>query len=83
MKFVRQAPVGTYFADFLCRERKIVVEVDGATHSTDDELAKDVARTADFEKLGFRVFRISNEDAYHNIDGVLDHLLAFIEGRAE
>ncbi len=31
LKFVRQAPVGDYFADFLCREKRIVVEVDGAT----------------------------------------------------
>jgi very-short-patch-repair endonuclease len=31
-KFVRQAPIGPYFADFLCRERKVIVEVDGGTH---------------------------------------------------
>ena len=31
-KFVRQAPLGPYFADLLCRERKLIVEVDGVTH---------------------------------------------------
>ena len=83
LKFVRQAPVGVYFADFLCRARKIAVEIDGATHSTEVELAGDAKRTAALESLGYRIFRISNDDVFHNIDFVLDHLLAFIEGRAE
>ena len=39
-KFVRQEPLGPYFADFCCREEKLVVEVDGATHSTEAELAR-------------------------------------------
>ena len=42
-KFVRQEPIGPYFADFLCREHALVVEVDGATHSAEDELAHIVA----------------------------------------
>jgi very-short-patch-repair endonuclease len=40
-KFVRQAPVVGYFADFLCRELKLILEIDGATHSTEMELARD------------------------------------------
>src|SRR5690348_12407930 len=43
-KFVRQEPVGPYFADLVCREEKLIVEVDGATHSTDDERRRDDAR---------------------------------------
>jgi len=38
---VRQMPVDPYFVDFVCRERKVVVEVDGGTHSTDEEVARD------------------------------------------
>ena len=34
-KFVRQDPIGPYFADFVCREKMLVVEIDGATHSTE------------------------------------------------
>ena len=37
-KFVRQEPIGIYFADFVCREHSLIVELDGATHSTDEEL---------------------------------------------
>src|SRR5947209_8863330 len=34
-KFARQEPIGPYFADFCCRERKLIIELDGATHSTE------------------------------------------------
>jgi very-short-patch-repair endonuclease len=80
LKFVRQAPIGPYFADFLCRERRIVVEVDGSTHGTEAELAGDAARTAEFGRLGYRVFRVRNIDVFENIERVLDALLGFIEG---
>ena len=80
-KFVRQAPVDPYFVDFVCRERKVVVEVDGGTHSTEEEVACDERRTRHLHGLGYRVFRVSNDDVYHNLDSVLDALLAFIEDR--
>ncbi len=65
--------------DFVCRERKVVVELDGGTHSSDAELAHDTRRTHHLEALGYRVFRISNDGVYHNLDCVLDELLAFLE----
>jgi very-short-patch-repair endonuclease len=78
-KFVRQMPIDPYFVDFVCRERKVIVEVDGGTHSTDSEVTHDAARTRDLESLGYRVFRISNDDVHYNLDCALDALLAFIE----
>jgi very-short-patch-repair endonuclease len=77
-KFVRQMPIDPYFVDFVCRECKVVVEVDGGTHSTEQEVAADVRRTLHLKRLGYRGFRISNDDVYHNLDCVLDALLAFI-----
>ncbi len=82
LKFVRQAPIEPYFADFLCREHKLVIEVDGGTHSTEAEAAADCKRTQELRRMGYRVFRAHNSDIYENIDGVLDTLLAFIEYRA-
>ena len=79
VKFVRQAPIGPYFVDFLCRERKVVVEVDGGTHGAASEIAYDTSRAIELRRLGYRVFRAHNSDVYENIDGVLDTLLAFIE----
>jgi very-short-patch-repair endonuclease len=55
-KFVRQEPIGPYFADFLCRECALIVEVDGATHSTEDELHRDAHRTEFLESKGYNVF---------------------------
>ena len=45
VKFVRQEPIGPYFADFVCRDKKLVVEIAGATHSTEAELRNDARRT--------------------------------------
>jgi very-short-patch-repair endonuclease len=78
LKFVRQAAIGPYFVDFLCREHSVVVEVDGATHSTNHELASDAVRTAFLEAQGFRIFRAHNSEIYDNLDGVCDSLLNFI-----
>jgi very-short-patch-repair endonuclease len=77
LKFVRQAPVGGYFVDFLCRERTVVVEIDGGTHSTDAELARDAARSEELSRKGYRVFRVCNAEVFENLDEVLAALLAF------
>jgi very-short-patch-repair endonuclease len=74
-KFVRQAAIGVYFVDFVCRERKLVVEVDGATHGRDREIAADEARTAELQRLGFRVLRVANAEIDFNLSGVLETIL--------
>ena len=75
MKFVRQCPIGPYYADFACRELKIVIEVDGGTHSNDDELQRDRARAAYLEARGFRIFRARNQDVYDNLGDCVITLL--------
>ena len=76
LKFVRQEPIGPYFADFVCRERKLIVEIDGATHSTDEELDRDQVRTEFLRQCGYRVVRFTNDEVYRNLDGVLQTILA-------
>lgn len=68
-KFRRQVPIGHYVADFLCLERKPIVEVDGGKHAA--AIEADDARTAYFAKLGFRVIRFWNNEVLQNMDGVL------------
>jgi very-short-patch-repair endonuclease len=80
-KFVRQMPIGIYFADFCCREAKLVIEVDGATHSTEVELAQDTRRTGLLKSEGFSVLRVQNAEVFENMDGVLETILARVEGR--
>ncbi len=50
----------------------MIVEVDGATHSTDEEIARDAARSAALAAQGFDILRFANEDVYGNLDGVLE-----------
>jgi very-short-patch-repair endonuclease len=77
LKFVRQASIDNYFVDFLCRERKVVVEIDGGTHSTGLERAADCRRSAHLALEGYRVFRTTNDDIYEHLDDVLEALIAF------
>jgi very-short-patch-repair endonuclease len=76
LKFVRQAPIGPYFVDFVCRDLKLIVEIDGATHGETNEIAYDEKRSALLRNLGYRVFRVWNGDVYENLDGVLNALIA-------
>ncbi|MGA8445039.1 MAG: DUF559 domain-containing protein [Roseiarcus sp.] len=78
LKFVRQEPIGPYFADFVCRDKRLVVEIDGATHSTDEELRRDTRRTEFLRGNAYRVVRFSNEDVYRNLDGVLETIYAVL-----
>jgi very-short-patch-repair endonuclease len=50
----------------------MVIEVDGATHSTERELARDAARSAALAAQGYDVLRFTNDDVFHNLDGVLE-----------
>jgi very-short-patch-repair endonuclease len=71
-KFRRQHPIDRYIVDFVTLSGKLIVEVDGATHGTDAELARDAERTRMLESLGFQLVRVSNGDIYENLDGVLE-----------
>jgi len=73
-RFRRQHPIGPYFADFACFKAKLVVEVDGATHSEDSEMDDDRQRTAHLNRLGWTVIRVTNSDVYENLDGVMRHI---------
>ncbi len=78
VKFVRLEPIGPYFADFACRSARIVVEIDGATHSTDEDIAHDERRTAFLEANGYRVVRFSNEQIYENVGAVVEEIARFL-----
>ena len=75
----QQEPVGNFFADFLCREEMLVVEVDGPTHGEAHEIAYDERRTAFLEAQGYRVLRVPNIEVFTNMDGVLNSILLALE----
>jgi very-short-patch-repair endonuclease len=82
VKFVRSEPIGPYIADFACRSAKLVVEIDGATHSTDEEIARDRRRTAFLEAQGYRVARFANAQVFENVEAVVDEIARALAERA-
>ncbi|HLY78900.1 MAG TPA: DUF559 domain-containing protein [Caulobacteraceae bacterium] len=83
--FRRQHPIGPYIADFYCAAAKLVVEVDGAHHTEDDQIARDEARTAYLERLGCHVVRVPGGDVLRNVDdaaqGIVQAAVYWIEHR--
>jgi very-short-patch-repair endonuclease len=75
-RFRRQVPLGGFIVDFASFDARVVVEVDGATHSTDEEVARDGARSAALEAQGFVVLRFTNDEVYRNLEGVLETIYA-------
>jgi very-short-patch-repair endonuclease len=71
-KFVRQAPVGRYVVDFLCRRAKLVIELDGSQHA---ESARDAVRDSYVIAEGYRILRFWNSDVFANREGVLTIIL--------
>ena len=65
-KFRKQVEIDGYVVDFLCAERRLIIEVDGGQHSPE----RDARRTAYLESQDFRVIRFWNNDVLENLDGV-------------
>jgi adenine-specific DNA-methyltransferase len=72
-KFRRQRPIGPYVADFVCLERRLIVEVDGAPHEL--TVAHDTVRDARLKAAGYRVLRLPNDEVRGNLDGVCETIL--------
>ena len=69
VKFGRQHPIGSYIADFVCLEQRIVIEVDGSQHAQQTEY--DSVRTAYFQTKGFRMLRFWDNDVLARAGSVL------------
>ncbi len=73
-RFRRQVVMGTYIADFVCLERRLVVEVDGGQHQSAAQY--DSRRDAYMESQEYRVLRFWNNEVLGNLVGVLERILA-------
>ena len=72
-KFRQQVPIDHLIVDFACLSNRLVVEVDGGTHSTDE--AADVRRERYLLDQGFRVVRVWNSEVSSSIEGVMDKIV--------
>ena len=74
-KFRRQVPFQNFILDFVCFEKRVVIEIDGSQHA---ESARDTIRDSVLIAEGFRIERYWNNDVLTNIDGVLEDILSKI-----
>jgi very-short-patch-repair endonuclease len=76
LKFRRQHPVGRFVLDFYCPATRLVIEVDGDTHSRGDQPARDDARDAWCADEGLHVLRIPATSVMNDLDSVARGILA-------
>ena len=78
-KFRRQQAIGHYIVDFICYERKLIIEIDGGQHNEPSNIDQDHQRTIFLESRGYKVVRYWNNAIIENIDGVLVHIQSVLE----
>ena len=76
-KFRRQQPLGPYIVDFVCLEKRLVVEVDGSQHQ--EQRTYDEARTRWLESQGYRVLRFWNNEVLAETDKVIELIAKRLE----
>jgi len=72
LKFRRQHPFDDYILDFVCLEKKLVIEVDGGQHG--QQAGYDENRTQKLQAAGFRVLRFWNNEALKEIESVRERI---------
>jgi very-short-patch-repair endonuclease len=78
-RFRRQATLDPYIADFFCPKARLVVELDGVTHSTDEEVLRDEKRTRWLEAHGCHVIRFWNREVFERPREVMDAICRALE----
>jgi very-short-patch-repair endonuclease len=80
-KFRRQDPICGYVVDFVCREAKVIIEVDGAYHA--QRMEQDRARADALEAGGYVVLRFANADVVTGVGRVLESIGRTLVARSE
>ncbi|AFY57705.1 hypothetical protein Riv7116_5323 [Rivularia sp. PCC 7116] len=74
IRFLRQRPIDNFIVDFYCANLKIVIEIDGESHFTDEAKNYDEQRTSVLEGYGLQVIRFTNEEVFKNFEGVCESI---------
>jgi very-short-patch-repair endonuclease len=81
-KFRRQHSIGPYIVDFYCPECRVIVELDGAVHTSLLAAERDSRRSEFLRKFGVEILRFENEDVFKNREGVLEAIRDVLRKRA-
>ena len=73
-RFLRQYVIGVYIVDFICREKKLIIEIDGGQHNEPKNLEYDKQRSLYLESKGYRIIRFWNNEIDNNLTGVYQQL---------
>jgi len=71
-KFRRQHIIGEYIVDFVCLEKRIIIEVDGSIHNLPEQIEHDKQRTEWLESKGFKVVRFFNQQVLSDLDATIE-----------
>ena len=74
IRFQRQKAIGKFIADFYCAKAKLIIELDGGGHYTEEQSKNDELRTKYLNNMGLKVLRICNLDIDKNFYGVCEHI---------
>ncbi|MFN4285575.1 MAG: endonuclease domain-containing protein [Lacibacter sp.] len=77
--FNRQRPVLNFIADFMCKDLKLVIEVDGITHHEESTVIRDELKDKALKAAGFYVMRFSDNEVLNGLEGVRRSILSWIE----
>ena len=78
-RFLRQRPVLSYIADFMCKELRLIIEVDGCSHDTEEVQCEDAQKDQDLEQAGYRVLRVPHRDVLGDLENVRMQIADAIE----
>ena len=81
VKVYKQRIIGAFIVDFYCASARLVIEIDGSQHYSEQGLRYDAERTAYLEGLGLRVARYSNADINLRFQGVCEEIDRLIKER--
>jgi very-short-patch-repair endonuclease len=76
-KFRRQQPIDNYIVDFVCFERRLIVEIDGGHHS--EQSGRDAKRDEWLKKQGFTILRFWNNEVLKEIEAVKEKILSVLD----
>jgi len=78
LKFRRQCPLGPYIVDFICIEKKLIIEIDGGQHNENKQQDYDKRRTEFLNSLGYQVLRFWNTEVLLQFDSVTEQIYKYV-----
>ena len=77
LRFRRQHPIDNYIVDFYCKEKNLIIEIDGPLHEDEERKLKDAIRQTYLEAKGYRILRFKDKELSGDIDIILKRIKSF------